>query len=562
MKGANTTEQKTVNNDVESCIDYAFLLDSLMNNIDDYVWFIDRDYSFIAFNQNLFEFFLRKYSVRIKAGDNFLSFLNEEERKYWKNICEQAFLGNHIFDKNKRFIDEITLNDGNLSDTSNSFNKSSKFENSYYKIFINPVKNSLNEIIGLSIYAKNISDSKLAEEKILKSELLSQSILSTSPDGIVTTELDGTITFASDKFIEMVGNILLDELFSKKINDFVYEKDLENFNENFENISQGKHLNSYTFRLLKKDGTFFYVESKIDVIRNEENRPIQILFILRDITDRITAEIEKEKLLQDIAYSRDQIEQEAAKYVELNNQLYESEKKLQELNAAKDKLFSIIGHDMKNPIITLLGFSEILAEDYDELSDDEKKEYIKTIYETTLNTKKLLENLLNWSRAQSGRMQINLEAISLKTIIKESIELVKSQAEKKNITLNVDMNSSLMVYADKNLLETIIRNLLTNAIKFTGDGGKVSLNTVDENGYVKISVKDTGIGLSKDDVQKLFRIDVNNKEIGNSKEKGTGLGLILCKEFCEKLGGKIWVESELGKGSKFFFTVPIYNTTK
>lgn len=546
MRKNNNVEQTILKNAIELGIGHEKLLDALMNNTEDYVWFIDRDFSFITFNQNTYEFFLKKYSVQIKIGDNFLSFLNDEEEKYWKDSCEKAFQG-------LKFVDEVTFN------FSNKFNN---YENDYYRINFNPIRDNFDKVIGLSIYVQNISESKLAEEKILKSELLSQSILSTSPDGIVTTELDGTISFASDKFMEMVGNIVIDELFGKKLNDFVYDDDLEKFNENLLSLSQGKHLSSYTFRLRKTDCSIFYVESKIDVIRNEENQPVQILFILRDITDRIFAEMEREKLLQDIAYSRDQIEQEAAKYVELNNQLYESEKKLQELNSAKDKLFSIIGHDLKNPLITLLGFSEILVEDYNELTDEEKKEYLKTIYNTSRNMQKLLENLLNWSRAQSGRIQINLEALSLKNIIKESIELVRSQAEKKNITLNVNMNSSLMVYADKNLLETIIRNLLTNAVKFTGEGGIVSVKTIDDNDFVRISVEDTGIGLSKDDIKKLFRIDVNNKEIGQSKEKGTGLGLILCKEFCEKLGGKIWVESELGKGTTFFFTIPIYNHLK
>ncbi len=516
------------------------LFESLMNNNNDFIWFIDTDYNIISLNRNFYEYISKRYSREIKAGDNFFSILNQSEIEFWKKCYDKALKGN-------KFSKEISFD---------------HYENDYYRVYFNPVKNKTNTIIGVSVYAQNISESKLAEEKILKSELLSQSILSTSPDGIVTTELDGAISFASDKFVEMVGNISIEELFGKKLNDFVFKDDLEKFTENLRELSQGKHCNSYIFRLNRNDGSFFYVESKIDVIRNEVNLPIQILFIIRDITDRIEAELEREKLLQDIAYSRDQIEQEAARYVELYNQLYESEKKLAELNSAKDKLFSIIGHDLKNPFITLLGFSEILVEDYDELSDEEKKEYIKTIYNTARNTQKLLENLLSWARAQSGQLQINLEVLSIKNIIKEAVELVKSQAEKKNIELSVNMNSSLMVYADKNLLYTVIRNLLTNAIKFTNENGKVIVSTQDEDGFVRVCVEDTGIGLSESDINKLFRIDVNNKEIGNSKEKGTGLGLILCKEFCEKLGGKIWVESQLGKGSKFYITAPIYHPTK
>jgi len=539
MNNSTLIDTKIINQKGLRTFDYKNLLDSLMEINNDFVWFVDKNFRLILFNQNFGAFFSKRYSREIKINDDFFSIINIHEKDFWQESINKTLNGH------KFFIDY-------------SFDN---YENDYYRIYFNPIRNG-EEVIGVSIYAQNISESKLAEEKMLKSELLSQSILSTSPDGIVTTELDGTISFASDKFMQMVGNISIEELFGKKLSDFVFKEDSEKFIENLHGLSQGKHCNSYIFRLIRNDGTFFYVESKIDVIRNEEGQPIQILFILRDITDRIEAELEREKLLQDIAYSRDQIEQEAAKYVELNNQLFESERKLEELNSAKDKLFSIIGHDLKNPFITLLGFSEMLVEDFNELSDEEKKEYIKTIYDTARNTQKLLENLLSWARAQSGRLQINLEPLSIKNLIKENIELVKSQAEKKNIKITVSMNSSLMVYADKNLLDTIIRNLLTNAIKFTGENGTIKIITKDEDGFVKICVEDTGVGLSEEDVKKLFRIDVNVKEIGKSKEKGTGLGLILCKEFCEKQGGKIWVESQWGKGSKFYFTVPIYSPSK
>lgn len=540
MSNSTITDSKIISDKIPETLDYKNLLVSLMDINNDFIWFIDKNFRLILFNQNFREFFSKRYSKEININDDFLLIIDNKERKQWEDSIILALNGN-------KFSIEYSFDN---------------YQNDYYRIYFNPVRNNEEEITGVSIFAQNISESKLAEEQMLKSEMLSQSILATSPDGIVTTELDGTISFASDKFMEMVGNVSIESLFGKKLSEFVFQDDLERFTENLKSLSEGKHCTSYTFRLKRNDNSFFYVESKIDVIRNEENKPILILFIMRDITDRIEAEIEKEKLLQDIAYSRDQIEQEAARYVELNNQLYESERKLEELNSAKDKLFSIIGHDLKNPFITLLGFSEILVEDYNELSDDEKKEYIKTIYNTARNTQKLLENLLSWARAQSGRLQINLEPLSIKNIIKETVELVKPQAEKKNIKITVSMNSSLMVYADKNLLDTIIRNLLTNAIKFTGENGSVKIITKDEDDFVKVCVEDTGVGLSEDDVKKLFRIDVNVREIGNSTEKGTGLGLILCKEFCEKQGGKIWVESQLGKGSKFYFTVPIYHPSK
>ncbi len=516
-------------------IDYGHLLEAMINSTNDFVWFVDNDYRLLTFNENFREYFLKTFSVEIKTGDDFLSLIPYKDVEYWQTHINHAITGNNI-----RGVFTFAENTGDD-----------------YEVNFSPIINPYGVITGSIIKAGKKIDNN-AEDNFLVSELLSESILSTSPDGIVTTELDGKISSASNKFVEMVGSLSVENLFDKKINEFVYEEDRQMFTEILESTREGKHLKFCTFRIIRSDGTIFHVESNIDVIKNEIDRPILILFILRDISERILAEIEREKILQDVAYSRDQIEQEAGKYVELNNQLAESEFKLQQLNSAKDKLFSIIGHDLKNPVFTMLGTSQILEEDYNELTDQEKKELIKIIYDTAGNTQKLLEDLLNWSRAQSDLIQVNLESLSLKNIIKESIKLVTTQANKKNIVLKVNANSALMVHADKNLLSTVIRNLLTNAIKFTPDGGTVSIHAVDEGAHVKMSVEDTGIGMSKSDLQKLFRIDVNNKEIGCAKEKGTGLGLILCKEFCEKQGGSIWVESEEGKGSKFFVSIPIY----
>lgn len=517
-------------------IDYEHLFEAMINSTDDFFWSLDNDYCFLAFNENFREYFLNKFSVEIKTGDNFLALIPYKDVEYWKNHSDLALAG-------KKFTDKYSFEFGDNCD---------------FGVHFNPIKNSYGVITGLSIAAQKIQNEISAEEKFIKSELLSESILATSPDGIVTTELDGTISFASDKFVEMVESSTVENLFGKKLSEFIFDEDQQMFSEYLRNILDGGHLSSCTFRLNKNNGTVFHVESNIDVIKNDNGRPILVLFILRDISERILAEIEREKILQDIAYSRDQIEQEAGKYVELNNQLAESEYKLQQLNSSKDKLFSIIGHDLKNPIFIMLGTSQIIEEDYNELTDTEKKELIKIIYDTAANTQKLLEDLLCWSRAQSDLIQVNHESLSLKNIIKENLKLVNTQAENKKITLKVNANSTLLVYADKNLLSTVIRNLLTNAVKFTPEGGAVSVNAVGDGTFVQMSVEDTGIGLSNDDMKKLFRIDVNNKEIGHSREKGTGLGLILCKEFCEKQGGKIWVESEVNKGSKFYITIPIY----
>jgi PAS domain S-box-containing protein len=227
------------------------------------------------------------------------------------------------------------------------------------------------------------------------------------------------------------------------------------------------------------------------------------------------------------------------------------------LNAAKDKFFSIISHDLKNPFSVLLSITESLTLNFSHLTDEEKNIAIRQINDTVKLLFNLLENLLKWSLAQTGKIQYNPEIIDLKKLIQINISILALNAEKKQVRIVSELGKELQAYADKEMIDTVIRNLLTNAIKFNKPGGVISMKARKKNDWLEVAVEDTGIGLSKEDVGKLFRIDVKNKSIGSSKEKGTGLGLILCKEFVEKHGGKMGVESELGRGSRFYFTLPV-----
>lgn len=237
--------------------------------------------------------------------------------------------------------------------------------------------------------------------------------------------------------------------------------------------------------------------------------------------------------------------------------LRESEQKLRELNATKDKFFSIIAHDLKNPFSVILGYSEMLYEDFDQIPQDEKIKYVSLIGDTAQHSYNLLEDLLNWARSQTGILEVNKESIDINLIANDTINFIAGAAESKKINLSSKIPENLIFETDRFMLSTILRNLVNNAIKFTDNEGCVTIEALPEKDHLLFSVKDTGIGLKKEDIEKLFRIDVNINTIGTSKNKGTGLGLILCREFVEKLGGKIWAEGELGKGSCFKFTIPL-----
>jgi signal transduction histidine kinase len=243
---------------------------------------------------------------------------------------------------------------------------------------------------------------------------------------------------------------------------------------------------------------------------------------------------------------------------EIQNFAFELEK----ANKTKDKFFSIIAHDLKNPFHTLLGFSDLLLKN--DTTEEERITYVRIINESTSKTYKFLENLLTWAQSQTGKLKFTPEIINASTLISETISLLEESAHNKEIKLVLNGEKDLSLRADKNMIDTVIRNLVSNAIKFTHNGGSILVSSkliTDKNNqkFAEISVSDNGVGISREIQSKLFKITEKVSTKGTEEEIGTGLGLLLCKEFIDAHSGKIWVESETGKGSKFIFSIPISN---
>jgi signal transduction histidine kinase/ligand-binding sensor domain-containing protein len=235
--------------------------------------------------------------------------------------------------------------------------------------------------------------------------------------------------------------------------------------------------------------------------------------------------------------------------VKMNNEL-------NELNVSKDKFFSIIAHDLKNPFNTILGYSEILKDDIKAGNQATIEESVGLVHAAAVQTLRLLENLLEWANSQRGKILFKPVPIKLNELLVEEFSVLIDMATGKNIELKSFLNDDLTIIADRNMIKTVLRNLISNAIKFTHKNGKVEVKAMSENKHIVISVSDNGIGMTKETIAKLFRIDANLTTHGTEDEKGTGLGLFLCKEFVEKHGGRIWVESEAGRGSTFKFLLP------
>ncbi|HLO91762.1 MAG: ATP-binding protein [Chloroflexota bacterium] len=251
-------------------------------------------------------------------------------------------------------------------------------------------------------------------------------------------------------------------------------------------------------------------------------------------------------------YSKSRV---ATELKEKNKVIEEQKTHLEELIQTKDRFLSIIAHDLKNPFNSLLGFADLAYNDFEEISDSEKKSYLNVIRESGHHIYSLLDNLLSWSRAQSGRIDFYPEPVSLTETIENAVELVRSSADNKQISLFSDFSKDVIVKADKNMLSTILRNLLTNAIKFTPHGGSVTVSSRINHKKVTVSVTDTGIGMSPAEMEKLFKLDGGLKTSGTANETGTGLGLILCQEFMSLHKSKIVAESTPNKGSTFSFTL-------
>jgi len=238
-----------------------------------------------------------------------------------------------------------------------------------------------------------------------------------------------------------------------------------------------------------------------------------------------------------------------------NEQINEYAAKLEKLIATKDKFFSIIAHDLRNPFVGIENFTKILLRlgNYD---PDDMKNQLQTIHSTALQGHELLENLLRWAKSQTDSIEINHDVFRLNDAVINCLNLIQTQANNKSIKLKNEISDDILIESDQDMLETILRNLLSNAIKFTPASGTVSVKVLQKKNLVEISVSDTGIGIEENDKQKLFRIDskLQSRE-GTENETGSGLGLILCKEFVDKLGGTIWAESEIGNGTTFKFTI-------
>lgn len=376
----------------------------------------------------------------------------------------------------------------------------------------------------------DINYRKIVEEAHKDSELRYRNLFSSMPNGFYRSTPDGFFVDANPAFIKMLGYNSLDELIKLNIPRDIYVSEKERneiLKDNSEFIPQ---IESY--RLKRKDGKIIWIEDYARYIHDENGNILYHEGICQDISER----------------------------VESLNKIKENESRLNELNKTKDKLFSIIAHDLRNPLGSFKTITRLLFDEYETFDEAERKEFLKTIKESSSQVYSLMENLLEWSRSQQGMSEFKPSILDIRSLVDEIIKLSSASMKDKKINAQNLIPNDLRLNADKNLVNTIIRNLISNSIKFSDYGSdiEIGIDTVynHETSLVTLYVLDKGIGISEENLEKLFKINNNISTLGTSGEKGTGLGLMLCKEFVEMHNGKIWVESSLGNGSKFYFTLP------
>ncbi|MCB9208221.1 MAG: PAS domain S-box protein [Ignavibacteriales bacterium] len=318
------------------------------------------------------------------------------------------------------------------------------------------------------------------------------------------------------------------------ISDIIIEEDRARFIDHNKYELECPNVHKFEIRIKNKKDEIVYIEHSCQPIYNDNG-----IFIGRRTSNRdITEQKRNEEIIR-------------------NN-----EKKLKEDNVNKDKFFSIISHDLKSPLSGLVVLSQMLVEERSEFSEEELNFSLQEINNALTNLHNLVEGLLSWSRVQTGRISFDPVLCSIKDLSESAINLSIVNARNKKIKIDNKICNDNKAFVDDVMIETVLRNLISNAIKFTDNGGIVTLSSKVSNDELLISVEDNGVGIKEDDLEKLFKIEEHITTPGTNKESGSGVGLILCKELVEKNDGRIWVESVKGKGSKFTFTLPMYKEIK
>ena len=530
------------------------LLYTLIDSMPDRIYIKDRKSRFIAGNKHVANIMGSRSPKDLIGKTDFDFYAKDLAGEYFRDEQELMESGKSLINKEERGLD-LQGNEITISTT---------------KV---PIRNDKNKIIGIVGIGRDITPQKLTEKTLIlqqenlqeantlleerqeeikqqseelhsQSEYLVQMNQELEKLSLVASHTDNVIIIMDDQANIEWGNNVFKEHFGIEIDEHRNNHSInlrevsgnKEINEILKEIARTKKGVSYEGRNFNKARNEVWSQTTISPVLNEKNEIVKLIAIDSDISKLKGAELE-------INRQRDKIEK--------------TSEELKKLNATKDKFFSIIAHDLKNPFHSIMGFSELLIRSYNSIEEDRKKEFLQLINDSSTSAYNLLENLLDWSRSQTNRIRFSPEIIGISQILQDNIHMHSVIAQNKEIEIEYSVPDQLTCYADANMVNTIVRNLLTNALKFTPKGGRINVTAFEEKKHITVNVSDSGIGMDKTGIEKLFKIDEFHNTAGTAGETGTGLGLIICNEFILKHNGTINVQSEVGKGSTFSFSLPL-----
>lgn len=513
----------------------------------DWIYLIDMDFSIKYMSP----------SVEIVTGytkkdfeDDIMLFLNiihPEDREYFLSKHQIDENNNYDFSSEPKILEyRILTKDGNIKYISHS---------------CAPIFDNNGNFFGRRVTNRDITQLvRQREEFKIEKEKLENLI-----DGIKVGTWEWEIKTGKLKVNNYWASILgysleeLEPITLETFNSLTHPHDLEQVYSQVDLHFNGKiDLLELEIRMRHKDGRWIWIWDRGKLIkRDKDGNPELMIGVHIDISKQKEFEEEIKKTLFDLQETRKILEESLFERNELIEDLIQTKEKLEKINSEKDKFFSIIAHDLRSPLSSFVGLTKILSEELGNFEQDELQEMLVELRNSSSNVYKLLENLLEWSRLQRGVIKFEPESVDLAYFIDQNIALLKEAANLKNIKLSNLIDRKCYIEADPTMLNTIMRNLLSNAIKFTPRNGEVKIGAYpsEDGNYAVIYVQDTGIGIEKENIDKIFSIEHKVNRPGTEGEPSSGLGLLLCKEFIEKHQGKIWVESEVGKGTTFYFTM-------
>ncbi len=497
------TEQKR---NEKELLESANIIKATFDSTSENFFLVDREYNILAYNKTSAQNIQRIWNKTLKKGDNMSLYSNPAN---WEGVVkntDKAFTGEKVQHELKiDYESGLTL---------------------WFHVKYLPVYDTDNKICAVSFTSNDITERKLAEQALRESEELFKQIAE-NINAVLYVYNPGSNKFlyVSPAF-KKIWEMPLDKVM-RNAGEFiklVHPNDIKEFNEAVRKEMEEKVYFNKEYRIVMPDGRIKWIHSRNFPVYNQAGKPYRTVGIAENRTH-----------------------------------LKEIEQKLRQANATKDKLLSIIGHDLKNPLSNIIGFTDLLEKHFDDSLNEKAKNFIHIINQSAHSLYSLIINLLTWSRSQRKLIQTHPEMYYLYPMVDNCLVTQHHAAHKKHIELVNAVPEKIKVYADKNLITTVVRNLISNAVKFTEQNGTITVGAEQNNKSVIVSVRDTGIGMDTETANNIFQFNKLNTRQGTDGEKGTGLGLIICKEFVEQNQGEIWVESSVGKGTTFYFSLPAHS---